>query len=226
MRSLIDLLKGIRCQHHHVHIKAQARDDLLWWGVFSESWNGISTIPTSEAPAFNFCSDASGAWGCGAAWQDQWLQLKWPVSWLEVNIAAKEMVPVVLAPAVWGPVWVRSKVVVLCDNEAVMWAINRGRARDPALMRLLCCLFFITACHDFVLVASHIAGRANSLADSISRNHPIPLSFQMSQQPCPIPPELEAAILDQQADWTSDCWRQVSHFIYSASSGAFSSLSL
>ena len=186
MCTLVDLLKGVKCQHHHIHLRAQARDNLLWWAVFSEAWNGVSSIPNSGAPPITFSSDASGAWGCGAAWRTQWLQLRWP----DVNIAIKEMVPVILAAAVWGPVWTRMQVTVCCDNKTVVCAINKGRARDPGLMWLLHCLFFLTACNDMVLVASHIPGRTNLLADAKSRNQSPSLSFQMSQHPTPIPPAL------------------------------------
>ena len=97
MRSLVDLLKGVKYQHHHIHLRGQARDDLLWWAV--------SSIPNSGAPPIIFSSGASGAWGCSAAWGTQWLQLRWPPAWSDVNIAIKEMVPVILAAAVWGPAW-------------------------------------------------------------------------------------------------------------------------
>ena len=106
---------------------------------------------------------------------------------------APSVVPVILAAAVWGPARTRMQVIVHCDNEAVVCAINKGRA-----MQLLRCLFFLTACNDVVLVASHIPGRTNLLADAISRNQS-PLSFQMSQHPTPIPPVLAATVLDKQA---------------------------
>lgn len=213
MRGLIDSLKGVKRQHHHIAIKAQARDDLWWWGAFCEGWNGISMVPSLGEVSHTFYSDASGSWGCGAAWGSLWFQQRWPELWLDVNIAVKELVPVVLAAAIWGATWSGGRVRVRCDNEAVVYAITKGRARDPAIMRLVRCLFLLTACHNFVLVASHIPGRDNHLADAISRNEPIPPSFQMAPQPCLIPPGLEVAVMDQSTEWTSEHWRRVSHFI-------------
>ena len=49
-------------------------------------------------------SDASGSWGCGAVWNNRWLQ----VSWLEVPefvkapIAAKELLPIVGGSCIMG----------------------------------------------------------------------------------------------------------------------------
>ena len=57
-------------------------------------------------PAHVVTSDASGSWGCGALTDTgQWFQVQWPESWAEINIAAKEMVPVVISVAIWGQVW-------------------------------------------------------------------------------------------------------------------------
>ena len=67
-------------------------------------------------------SDASGSWGCRAVWGGEWLQIAW-CEWpgFKVStIAAKELLPVVVAMATWGggggPSW-RGKVVLChCDN--------------------------------------------------------------------------------------------------------------
>ena len=40
--------------------------------------------PSLHLPQF---VDASGSWGCGTAWSQEWLQLKWPPSLLSENIA-------------------------------------------------------------------------------------------------------------------------------------------
>ena len=59
---------------------------------------------------FEFASDASGSVGCGAFTTPFWLQLKWAEVSLgrlgsskEDSITFKELLPVVLAVAVWGP---------------------------------------------------------------------------------------------------------------------------
>ena len=48
-------------------------------------------------------SDASGSYGCGAFVAScGWFNVQWPASWLDVAIAQKELVLVVMAAAVWG----------------------------------------------------------------------------------------------------------------------------
>ena len=60
-------------------------------------------------PSVEVYTDASGGIGCGAWWAPHWLQLKWSLleqsegrSFGDQPITEKEVLPVVLACAVWG----------------------------------------------------------------------------------------------------------------------------
>ena len=88
----------------------------------------------------------------------------------------KELLPIVIAAAIWGPDWVGKAVLCQCDNEAVVYIINTGTSKDPYVMGLMRC---ITARFDLLLRATHIAGIDNSLADALSRNN-FTLLFQPS----------------------------------------------
>ena len=116
--------------------------------------------------------------------------VEWPRSWQDHHIAAKEMVPVVIAVAIWGTAWQKSTVKVFSDNMSVVCALGSGEARDPLMMHLLRCLHFFTAHYRIVVVAEHIAGRINKAADALSRNKLdtfISCSPQAPSSPSPIP---------------------------------------
>ena len=56
-----------------------------------------------------FCD---GRFGCRALWQTEWLQWQWPAGYdnafqavKEASITTKELLPIVLAGALWGPCW-------------------------------------------------------------------------------------------------------------------------
>lgn len=83
----------------------------------------------------------------------QYLQLQWAESWSRVNIAAKEMVPIVIATAIWGYEWQRHTVPARSDNMAVIQA--RGSATHPLLMHLIRCLHFFATKHDVTIRATH-----------------------------------------------------------------------
>ena len=90
-----------------------------------EDWNGVSMLceyGRHEAQVY-FFTDASGGFGCGALWQSRWFQLQWSLVheefyWplREESITLKELLPVVVAAALWGPDWRDLSVVVRCDN--------------------------------------------------------------------------------------------------------------
>ena len=65
-----------------------------------------------------------------------WLQAKWPPTWVEVSIAVKELLPIVLAAVMWGQRWWHGRVLFHSDNQAVVAAFSSQTARDDALMHL------------------------------------------------------------------------------------------
>ena len=113
LRRMIDLSTQAKELHHHLRLNAAFRSDLQWWATFLVEWNGVSMMnrdPRASHEAI-ITSDASGSWGCGAfnsLVEAAWFQLRWPESWSSVHITAKELVPIIIAVAVWedsGRVW-------------------------------------------------------------------------------------------------------------------------
>ncbi len=105
-------------------------------------------------------SDASGSWGCGALWAHQWCQIAWTEwpSFAEASIAAKELLPIIVAAALWGQKWEGVSVLCHCDNQAVVAAIRGGYCRDPTMAHMLRGLFYLEAKHEMRLTAVHVPG--------------------------------------------------------------------
>jgi hypothetical protein len=180
--------------------------------MFASHWNGAGIIVHDDSPEFNLTSDASGAWGCGAWHGNQWFQIAWNSSTASLNIAAKELIPIIVASAVWGLVWKGGRVLAHCDNAAVVEVVNRRSCRDPNLMQMLRCLFFFEAHYQFELSARHIAGIENGLADDLSRNNLASFrakSTNWDHEPTFIPPPLLQGLLDPGLDWTSPTWMEL-----------------
>ena len=88
-----------------LHFNKQCRANLSWWLKFGISWGRVSIWPPLD-PSVTCFTYASGSWGCGAILGEHhfyWLQLAWPAHWSSYYIAAKELVTIVIAAAVWGP---------------------------------------------------------------------------------------------------------------------------
>ena len=107
VRRMIDLLSVTKVAYHHIRLNKDFRSDLAWWKMFVDTWNGVSLLQLTKqlVPSVNVFTDASGSFGCGAIWGTLWLQGQWPTDWLQVNIMTKELVPVILACALWGTRW-------------------------------------------------------------------------------------------------------------------------
>ena len=100
----------------------------------------------------------------------QFFQLKWPQTWAHINLAAKEILPIVTSAALWGQAWLGMKVLFRCDDTAAVMALLARTARDPAMTRLLRGRFFLLAHFKFDYIAKHIPGRQKGVADALSRN--------------------------------------------------------
>ena len=205
LRRMFELLKGGANKRPWVRLNASFRSDLLWWHLFLESWNGVAmleNVPT-QGREVDLYTDASGSFGCGAYWGSHWLQLRWPEGLEEWSIARKELIPIVAASMVWGQRWRQQRVRVHCDNEAVVEVIKAGYSREPYLMHLLRCVFFITTFHEITMFPVHIPGLENRAADAISRNNISIFYSQVPQAdptPMVVPPEVIQLLIQQCPD--------------------------
>ena len=174
LRGVFRLLSQFRRPDHQIRLNAAFRADLEWWHTFVSAWNGVSMMLKESLlfPGVVVWSDASGSWGCGAHWGNQWCQVPWG-EWLgfaSASIAAKELLPIIVATAIWGPWWKGLVVMCHCDNEAVVASIKGGYCRDPGMAHMLRYLFYLEVRFDILLTATHVAGVDNKAADAISRN--------------------------------------------------------
>ena len=174
LRRMIELLAVAKKHHHHIRLSSTFRADLEWWHAFLSPWNGGSMLmkQKEETPDFQIWTDASGSWGCAAVWESEWLQVDWQQlpEFGEAPIAAKEMLPIITAVAVWGNQWVGKVIECRCDNKAVVMVIRHGYTKEKHMAHLLQCLLFIEARLNVTLVATHVPGAENPVADALSRN--------------------------------------------------------
>ena len=214
LRRLIDVSTTVHQLDRHVRLTTSARSDLEWWFQYCSCWNGISMMSTVHKanPDITILTDASGKWGCGALAGLNWFQLQWAGPISNLHITVKELVPIVLAAAIWGPDWKGKTVKSRCDNAAVVAIINSGSSRVQEAMHLMRCLAFIAAKYEFTIFATHIPGVDNVLADALSRNNGTlfhTLHPQANQSPTPIPVSLLDLLIAEKPDWLSTRWTQL-----------------
>ena len=142
---MFELKAAVRHVKGKFRLNAGFRSNVLWWATFLESWNvtGMMAEQTRRDARVHIWTDASGSYGCGA-WDPasgEWIQLQWSAvnrqdEMAEESITAKELLPIVLACAVWGRRWVGQVVRVSCDNTGTVAVVNLGYSRSPQIMHL------------------------------------------------------------------------------------------
>ena len=160
--------------NRRVRLNVAARADVEWWWQFSSQWNGVALMVATDARLLEHMvvSDALGYWRCGATCGREWFQVQWARLGCtqEYGIMAKEMLPIVVAAAVWGQKWAGSLVLARCDNMLVVATVNSGSSREKDTMHLRRCLAFLEARWSCQIKAVHIPGTDNEVADALSHN--------------------------------------------------------
>ena len=197
---MINLLCTFRRDDHPIRLNREFHLDLTWWRELFQSWDGLSFfwMPAwAPLPDFQVSSDAAGSLGYGAIFNGQWFCGAWSASQQPLSIAYKELFPIVVAAYLWGSQWSSRRVEFLCDNESVVAVLSSGTSRDADLMVLLRYLALLAVRHSFSFTASSVRGKANPVADSLSRfqlqrfRH---LAPQAAEAPTQIPPALLTAL--------------------------------
>ena len=124
-----------------------------------------------------------------------------------MEITVKELVPVVIAAAVWGAGWAGHHILFHIDNLAVVSVVQKLNARDALLGHLLRCLYFYEAHFRFVFSATHVLGIQNSAADALSCNN-LPLFTSLFPQvpQAVVPPFVLDLFVQRSLDWNSVKW--------------------
>ncbi|KAM3924714.1 uncharacterized protein RB166_008052 [Leptodactylus fuscus] len=174
-RRLAAATGGVRAPHHYVRLGRELRGDLKVWDRFLASYNGRSLMLEAAVTAgdLNLFTDASGSMGFGAFWDGRWCVGSWPEEWKErgwcKNLALLELFPIVVALSIWGEGFRNKKVKLFCDNMGVVQAINGLSASSPPVVCLLQHLVLLCLSLNAWVVAEHVPGVDNCIADALSR---------------------------------------------------------
>ncbi|XP_065182584.1 uncharacterized protein LOC135813415 [Sycon ciliatum] len=172
MRRLWDICHRYSQPHYKIKLSVEALEDLKWWQRLLSQWNGKSFfhMPNwTPSPDIQLFTDASGSIGWGACYGHRWIQGQWLPEQADYSIEWKEMFAIAAACSSWGLEWRKLRIIVYCDNEAVVACLSNGCSRSPPVMDLIRRLFFMCANFGFILSAKHIPGCTNKAADALSR---------------------------------------------------------
>jgi len=121
---MIDLTKGVKKPHHHIHLSRGAKSDIMLWLGFLEDFNGRSFLfgdVWETSRTLQLYTDSAGSIGFGAVFGRHWFYGSWPGHWKTYNIALLELFPIVIAVHIWGSLMSNQRVMFFSDNIKKLW---------------------------------------------------------------------------------------------------------
>ena len=159
-----------------VRLNKECLLDIAMWCRFLTEWNGVALFLDREVIKvvdFTLYTDVAATVGYDGFFRNRWFQGRWPAELMlkddeQLSMAFLELYPIVVSAILWGSEW-KGKKIIFCDNEATVHIINKGRSKVQPIMRLMRCLTWCAASGNFIIIAKHILGINNNIADAISR---------------------------------------------------------
>ena len=203
-----DNLKHLR-QYHHVKLDQEFRDDCEMWLNFlssqtiaavSQPFVDMSTI--IDAVDINFSTDAAGGeiLGYGCVMQSKWSFAQWEPNFVkdyEPSIEFLELFALCVGVFNWTHLMSNSRVLIHCDNQAVVAMINNTSSSCKYCMVLIRKLVMRCLQFNLHIFARYIRSEHNVLPDLLSRQkinkfklEARRMGFRMDPEPTIPSPEL------------------------------------
>lgn len=189
-RRLYDLYKIMLTKNiKKIRIPASAKEDILWWYVFAERFNGKAAMFNPDCK-FAMYSDSS-LHGYGVYMAGDWVLGSWTASNDLVNdnacnhigahpsipqadknnINTLELWPVLVGLRRWHQVFKDTRVTVYVDNTQVKYMLSNTVSSNSTCMLWLREIFWLCVDSNIQLNPVYITSSDNYLGDALSRVH-------------------------------------------------------
>ena len=164
--------------HHHVTVDKEFKKDMHIWELFLEQ-AGASALcrPFLDRNMFItskqicFYTDASGKIGYGCFFNGKWAFEEWDQVFLrkaKPSIEYLELFALTVGILTWADLLVNTRIVIFCDNQAVVHMVNNTMSGCKNCMFLLRLLVLNCLQHNRRISVKYMETSKNVLADSLS----------------------------------------------------------
>ena len=163
---MLDLLKA---SHNPdlIHLTDLLKQDLNWFRAFLPKFNG-TTFFCHKKFALEVHLDACLT-GLGAICGNEVYSIPLPPGFLNYDIVHLEMINILVAIRAWPRHWATHKILIHCDNQAVVAVMTSSKSRDLTLGAIHRNILMECARFDIELHTVHIPGKTNVVADALSK---------------------------------------------------------
>ena len=171
LNRMLDLLRQ-NYEGNTIKLTQAFRRDLRWFVKFVDKYNGVSMYNHRRADhvvELDACLD-----GSGGVWKNYVYHIPIPRHYLGLTIVHLKMINILVALKIFGPFWANIKVLVKCDNQAVVAVLTHSKTKDPFLATCARNVWILAALYDLEVTYVHIRGKHNVIADLLSRWVPTP----------------------------------------------------
>ena len=178
LRRLYGLTAGKLKPHHHVKISQEHKMDLLVWKRFltypevvARPFMDFKVLTSQDIDMY---SDASRNFslGFGAYCGPEWTWGQWDRHFMEEkepSIEFLELFAVTVAVMNWIKLFCNKRIILFCDNEAVVHMINDTASKCKRCMYLLRLITLEGMIRNVRINAKHVGTKLNGKADALSR---------------------------------------------------------
>ena len=163
---MLDLLRASDKQDL-VHLTDPFKQDLNWFRAFLPTFNG-TTFFCHKKFALQVHLDACLNGLCAICGNDVY-SIPLPPVFLNYDIVHLEMINILVAIRAWARHWATHKILIHCDNQAVVAVMTSSKTRDLTLVAIHRNILMECARFDIELHTVHIPGKTNLVEDALSR---------------------------------------------------------
>ena len=168
-------------QYHHVRLDKEFRNDCRVWIEFLNTDLAhvvnrpmLDLSKVISASEIQFYSDASAArkLGFGCIFNTKWIFGVWGSDFIDTykpSIEYLELFGLLAGILTWSWELKNCRIVVFCDNQAVVAMVNSLTSSCPNCLQLLCILVLNGLVHNRRVFARYVNTKSNHLADSLSQ---------------------------------------------------------
>ena len=161
------MLQVLRKSSSKVLLGIEFHKDLNWFFTFFTSFNRVIIYdirPMSGHIYLDACLT-----DLGGSLKNMVYTIPLSLGFQHYSIVHLEMLNIVVALKVWGPMWRDARIQIHCDSLAVVQVLTSGGSRDPILSTSARNIWLLFALYNITIQFSHIAGVQNTVADLLSR---------------------------------------------------------